>query len=105
MKKIKTFLITILFTFIFYGNAVAATGAATKYKITIYKIELCDSSRTDYGCNNAVTIFEGLYGTVRCCFILEVFDNFCYFVWCACQHGHFVFICDTFTGMKSRAVI
>ena len=42
MKKIKTFLISIIFTFIFYGNVVAGTGEATEYKITIYKIELCD---------------------------------------------------------------
>ena len=64
MKKIKTFLITVLFTFIFYGNAVAATGAATEYKITIYKIELCDSSSTASACNNAVTIFDGDSGAI-----------------------------------------
>ena len=64
MKKIKTFLITVLFTFIFYGNAVAATGAATEYKITIYKIELCDSSSTASACNNAVTIFDGNSGAI-----------------------------------------
>ena len=38
MKKIKTFLISIIFTFIFYGNVVAGTGEATEYKINIYKI-------------------------------------------------------------------
>ena len=64
MKKIKTFLITVLFTFIFYGNVVAATGAATEYKITIYKIELCDSSSTASACNNAVTIFDGDSGAI-----------------------------------------
>ena len=64
MKKIKTFLITVLFTFIFYGNAVAATGAATEYKVTIYKIELCDSSSTASACNNAVTIFDGDSGAI-----------------------------------------
>ena len=64
MKKIKTFLITVLFTFIFYGNAVAATGAATEYKITIHKIELCDSSSTASACNNAVTIFDGNSGAI-----------------------------------------
>ena len=36
MKKIKTFLISIIFTFIFYGKVVAGTGEATEYKITIY---------------------------------------------------------------------
>ena len=64
MKKIKTFLITVLFTFIFYGNAVAATGAATEYKVTIYEIELCDSSSTASACNNAVTIFDGNSGAI-----------------------------------------
>ena len=64
MKKIKTFLITVLFTFIFYGNAVAATGAATEYKITIYKIELCDNSSSASACNNAVTIFDGDSGAI-----------------------------------------
>ena len=64
MKKIKTFLVTVLFTFIFYGNAVAATGAATEYKVTIYEIELCDSSSTASACNNAVTIFDGNSGAI-----------------------------------------
>ena len=64
MKKIKTFLITVLFTFIFYGNVVAATGAATEYKVTIYEIELCDSSSTASACNNAVTIFDGNSGAI-----------------------------------------
>ena len=36
MKKIKTFLISIIFTFIFYSNVVAGTGEATEYKINIY---------------------------------------------------------------------
>ena len=64
MKKIKTFLISIIFTFIFYGNVVAGTGEATEYKITIYKIELCDSSSTASACNGAVTIFDGNSGAI-----------------------------------------
>ena len=64
MKKIKTFLISIIFTFIFYGNVVAGTGEATEYKITIYKIELCDSSSTASVCNGAVTIFDGNSGDI-----------------------------------------
>ena len=64
MKKIKTFLISIIFTFIFYGNVVAGTGEATEYKITIYKIELCDSSSTASACNGAVTIFNGDSGSI-----------------------------------------
>ena len=38
MNKIKIYLITFIFSIICYGNAVAGTGAATEYKITIYKI-------------------------------------------------------------------
>ena len=64
MKKIKTFLISIIFAFIFYGNVVAGTGEATEYKITIYKIELCDSSSTASACNGAVTIFDGDSGSI-----------------------------------------
>ena len=64
MKKIKTFFISIIFTFIFYGNVVAGTGEATEYKINIYKIELCDSSSTASACNGAVTIFDGNSGDI-----------------------------------------
>ncbi len=64
MKKIKTFLISIIFTFIFYSNVVAGTGEATEYKINIYKIELCDSSSTASVCNGAVTIFDGNSGDI-----------------------------------------
>ena len=64
MKKIKTFLISIIFTFIFYGNVVAGTGEATEYKINIYKIELCDSTSTASVCNGAVTIFDGNSGDI-----------------------------------------
>ena len=64
MKKIKTFLISIIFTFIFYSNVVAGTGEATEYKINIFKIELCDSSSTASVCNGAVTIFDGNSGDI-----------------------------------------
>ena len=64
MKKIKTFLISIIFTFIFYGNVVAGTGEATEYKISIYKIELCDSSSTASACNGAVTVYDGDSGSI-----------------------------------------
>ena len=64
MKKIKTFLISTIFTFIFYGNVVAGTGEATEYKINIYKIELCDSTSTASVCNGAVTIFDGNSGDI-----------------------------------------
>ena len=64
MKKIKTFFISIIFTFIFYGNVVAGTGEATEYKINIYKIELCDSTSTASVCNGAVTVFDGNSGDI-----------------------------------------
>ena len=64
MKKIKTFLISIIFTFIFYGNAVAGTAEATEYKIKIRKLELCDSSSTQASCNNPVTIYSGNSGDI-----------------------------------------
>ena len=64
MIKIKTFLITIIFSIIFIGNAVAGTGAATEYKINIYKIKLCDSTSTASVCNGAVTIYDGNSGSI-----------------------------------------
>jgi len=64
MKKIKIFFIAILFNFIFYGNVVAATGAASEYQITIYKIELCDSTSSASVCNGAVTVFSGNSGSI-----------------------------------------
>ena len=63
MKKIKTFLITFIFS-IFYGNAIAGTGAATEYKITIYKIKLCDSTSSASACNGAITIYDGNSGAI-----------------------------------------
>ena len=64
MKKIKTFLITFIFSIIFYGNAIAGTGAATEYKITIYKIKLCDSTSTASVCNGAIAIYDGNSGAI-----------------------------------------
>ena len=64
MKKIKTFLIIFIFSIIFYGNAIAGTGAATEYKINIYKIKLCDSTSSASVCNGAVTIYDGNSGSI-----------------------------------------
>jgi len=64
MNKIKTLLITFIFSIIFYGNAVAATGAASEYKITIYKMELCDDTSTASVCNGAVTVYDGNSGAI-----------------------------------------
>tara|TARA_Y100000741_G_scaffold96395_1_gene71605 strand:- start:70 stop:798 length:729 start_codon:yes stop_codon:yes gene_type:complete len=63
MKKIKIFLITILFTFFYYGNTIAGTGVATEYKIKIYKIEMCNSTSTASVCNGAVTIYDNSNGS------------------------------------------
>ena len=64
MNKIKIYLITFIFSVICYANAIAATGAATEYKITIYKMELCDSTSTASVCNGAVTIYDGNSGAI-----------------------------------------
>ena len=64
MNKIKIFSITFIFSIFFYVNAVAATGAATEYKITIYKMELCDSTSTASVCNGAVTVYDGNSGAI-----------------------------------------
>tara|TARA_Y100000746_G_scaffold183519_1_gene161799 strand:+ start:34 stop:756 length:723 start_codon:yes stop_codon:yes gene_type:complete len=64
MKKIETFLITFIFSIIFCGNVFAGTGAATEYKIEIYKIKLCDSTSTASACNGAVTIYNGNSGRI-----------------------------------------
>ena len=64
MNKIKIYLITFIFSMICYGNAVAGTGAATEYKITIYKMELCDSTSTASVCNGAVTVYDGNSGAI-----------------------------------------
>jgi len=60
----KKYLISILFILIFYGNAVAGTGAATEYKIEIYKIELCDSTSSASACNGSITIYDGASGQI-----------------------------------------
>ena len=61
MKKLLyTFLITLLL-----GNyAYSASGDATEYKLTIYKIELCEIGSTLANCLNPITLFEGNSGTI-----------------------------------------
>ena len=61
MKKLLyTFLITLLL-----GNyAYSASGDATEYKLTIYKIELCETGSTLANCLNPITLFEGNSGTI-----------------------------------------
>ena len=61
MKKLLyTFLITLLFT----NYAYSASGDATEYKLTIYKIELCETGSTLANCLNPITLFEGDSGII-----------------------------------------
>ena len=62
MKKlIYLFLFTFLINnFSYAGNP----GDAQEYKITIYKIELCETGSTVSNCLNPVTLFEGDSGTI-----------------------------------------
>ena len=61
MKKLLyTFLITLLFN----NYAYSASGDATEYKLTIYKIELCETGSTLANCLNPITLFEGDSGTI-----------------------------------------
>ena len=54
----KKFLYLFLFIFLINSNAYSASGDATEYKITIYKIELCETGSTVANCLNPVTLFE-----------------------------------------------
>ena len=42
----KKFLYIFLITFLFNNFAYSASGDATEYKLTIYKIELCETGST-----------------------------------------------------------
>ena len=61
MKKL---LYLFLFIFLINSNAYSGSGDATEYKITIYKIELCESGSTVANCLNPVTLYEGNSGTI-----------------------------------------
>jgi len=58
MKYLKIILTSFLLSLI-VTNTYAAKGAATVYKITMTKLEMCDSTSTDSSCNNPVTIGTG----------------------------------------------
>ena len=60
----KKFLYIFLITFLFNNFAYSASGDATEYKLTIYKIELCETGSTVANCLNPVTLFEGNSGTI-----------------------------------------
>ena len=61
MKKL---LYIFLITFLFNNYAYSGSGDATEYKITIYKIELCETGSTVANCLNPVTLYEGNSGTI-----------------------------------------
>ena len=63
MKYLKIILTSFLLSLI-VSNAYAAKGAATVYKITMTKLEMCDSTSTDSSCNNPVTIGTGASDTI-----------------------------------------
>ena len=58
MKYLKIILVSFFLSLI-VTNTYAAKGAATVYKITMTKLEMCDSTSTDSLCNNPVTIGTG----------------------------------------------
>ena len=58
MKYLKIILVSFFLSLI-VTNTYAAKGAATVYKITMTKLEMCDSTSTDSSCNNPVTIGTG----------------------------------------------
>ena len=61
MKKIIfTFILLILIT----KNVYAGSGDADEYKITIKKVELCETGSSLANCLNPITIFEGDSGTI-----------------------------------------
>ena len=49
-------IIFIIFISFYSFNAFAATGAATEYKVTMTKLELCETGSTTANCLNALTI-------------------------------------------------
>ena len=60
MNKIKIYLLTFIFSLSIVDNVIAGTdGPASIYKVTVRKIELCDSTSTIASCKNPVTLFSG----------------------------------------------
>ena len=48
--------IFIFYVLLYSSNSFAATGAATEYKVTMTKLELCETGSTTANCLNALTI-------------------------------------------------
>ena len=63
MNIFKILIILFLTTFL-SSKAFAAKGEATVYKVTITKIEMCDSTSTASSCNGAATVFSGDSGPI-----------------------------------------
>ena len=62
MKKIFSFIVLVkllLVLFITYSNAATVKGAASVYKVTMKKLEMCTSSTGVTDCGNAIVIGEG----------------------------------------------
>ena len=62
MKKIFSFIVLVkllLVLFITYSNAATVKGAASVYKVTMKKLEMCTSSTGVTDCGNALVIGEG----------------------------------------------
>ena len=62
--KFSKFLIIYLTTFFLNLEVYAASGDADEYKITIKKVELCETGSTPANCLNPVTLFEGDSGAI-----------------------------------------
>ncbi|MDB2500320.1 hypothetical protein N9X01_02120 [Candidatus Pelagibacter bacterium] len=64
--KILKYIHLVIFFILFQSNLFAATtlGAATEYKITIKKIELCGAGSTISDCVGPITIFSGNSGLI-----------------------------------------
>ena len=48
--------IFIFYVLLYSANSLAATGAATEYKVTMTKLELCETGSTTANCLNPLTI-------------------------------------------------
>ena len=60
MKRFLAFIVLVKLLFVlFIANSYAATGAATVYKVTMKKLELCTASTGYDNCEGSVTIGEG----------------------------------------------
>ena len=60
----KNFFYLFLFLTLFSNTAYSVSGTATEYKVTIKKIELCETGSLVSNCLNPITIFTGDSGLV-----------------------------------------